>query len=455
MRKNKILRLLVLALALLFTLPFLLPSTVSADGTEGLYLALGDSISTGYGLSSPDTAGFTAIVSERLGLTLENRAVNGYTAEDILLLLDGGALDEPIARADLITVTCGGNDLMELLYGAIAEGYNAENDPDISDGEVLDAFAGTHPTLAASSLLPYATAVLNGFAQSERFEAGLHAYTGNIKRLFAELRDRNDHATIVLCTQYNPYLAFKGNFLLGSLYTEVESGVTALNRVIESYAEPLGYTVADCYSAFNAASQRLVVANMDSLASLNLDFHPNAAGHAVIAETVLSAVARTEETTEETIAASSEVGTDETTDAVTDETIADVGEEITDEITDEITEYVTDEITEPDVDLTTDGTPDGIPDGTDGTGIGTEASSAERDDETPDAPSGGDYAPSDSGDAPSLGDEPNGTTEETAETAVEAGKGCSATAEPSTYVAVLLLVLAAALLSRAKARADA
>ena len=48
-----------------------------------VYLALGDSISTGYGLSSPSTDSFAEQVNSNLGYKLENYAMDGNTADGI------------------------------------------------------------------------------------------------------------------------------------------------------------------------------------------------------------------------------------------------------------------------------------------------------------------------------------------------------------------------------------
>ncbi|MBR2907056.1 MAG: hypothetical protein IKC26_03310 [Clostridia bacterium] len=316
--------------------------------SERDYLALGDSISTGYGLSSPSVQGYTYIVASQGGYTLENRAVNGYTAEDIYRQIKDGALDAEIEGAELITLTCGGNDMMALLYAAIADAYNAEKDPDIEPEEVLSAFAGTHETLTIASLLQYASTVLVDFAQTDAFRAGIERYEEDLTRVMQYLRAKNETATIVLNTQYNPYNAFKENRIYGALYTEVEAGVVALNEVITDNADALGYTVADVYTAFRGSSENLCVANADSLFAPNLDFHPNAAGHAVIADTVLEIVRDDPE--EETTETEADVATDETSgsESLTDSGAGESTSEEPTETTETEDSYTTDETTEGD-----------------------------------------------------------------------------------------------------------
>ena len=274
------------------------------------YLALGDSISTGYGLSAPETEGYTYLVAAEGGYSLDNRAVDGYTAEDIYLLIKDGALDEQIEGAELITLTCGGNDLMELLYQAIADAYNAENDPDIQKEEVLSAFAGTHGTLTMTAMMPYASAAMSGFSGTAEFRAGLNKYKADLTNVMQYLRAKNSDARIVLSTQYNPYKVFREHVIFGSLCTEVEAGVTALNAVIKANAESLCYEVAAVYNAFRMSPANLCVANADSMMMPNLDFHPNEQGHAVIAETVLSTIRSGADEETDSMEASTEEGSE-------------------------------------------------------------------------------------------------------------------------------------------------
>ena len=84
-------------------------------------LALGDSITTGYGLdgyaeTDPyECASYTNIVAEALGLEAKsayvNKAVNGATSADLLKLLPD--VENYLGYSDLVVVTIGGNDLLQ------------------------------------------------------------------------------------------------------------------------------------------------------------------------------------------------------------------------------------------------------------------------------------------------------------------------------------------------------
>ena len=266
-------------------------SACSALAEEpAVYLALGDSITTGYGLAEDEMC-FAELLAQANGYALINRAVNGNTAAGILAQLTDPMTLMDVRRADLITITCGGNDMMGLLYQQIADVYNALVPEKmamlmVEAGDVTGIMTnGADPRQQA--LLLAALTVLEGneemgvepFVQSEMMEEGLTSYLTTMGLVVMSLRRANPEASIIVATQYNPYNRFDGSF--AALNAGMESGAAALSGFIRDYAAVLGYQLADVYAAFSASGENLMNACMEPL---NLDFHPNAAGHALIAE---------------------------------------------------------------------------------------------------------------------------------------------------------------------------
>ena len=272
---------------------------VAAAAEAPVYLALGDSISTGYGLAEKDPGFADQIAAAYPSYTYRNYAVNGNTAAGIYEQLLTGELDEDLAEAELITLTCGGNDLMAVLYVKIAALYNADHPAGpIASTEITDIFGGTHPTLKKEDLMDYSMAALKGLAASAEFEAGLLAYGEALSRVMTYIRQRNSHARVVIPTQYNPYKTFEFFPLLWDLYREIEPGVLLLNEVIRSRAEELQYTVAEVYEAFASSETNLCNANYVLFQGYDLDFHPNAQGHRVMAQVILERIAPPTQTIE-------------------------------------------------------------------------------------------------------------------------------------------------------------
>ena len=203
-----------------------------------VYLALGDSITTGYGLAEGEMC-FAELVAQANGYALINRAVNGNTAAGILAQLADPATLMDVLRADVITITCGGNDMMGLLYQQIAEVYNALIPAQmpmlmVESGDVTDIMTnGEDPRQQA--LLLAALTVLEGnaemgiepFVQSAAMREGLTSYLTTLGVVVMSLRRANPEASIIVATQYNPYNRFDGAF--AALNAGMESGPERLH----------------------------------------------------------------------------------------------------------------------------------------------------------------------------------------------------------------------------------
>lgn len=252
-----------------------------------VYLALGDSISTGCALNDGEQS-FVDILTADNGFTLVNQAVDGNTASGIQAQLADNALDSHIASAHLITITCGGNDMMDVLYTRTAEEYNAKNDPDINPDDVPAILSDSDDSRWMTLLLCGKT-VLEGdrksgipaFADSEEFQTTLDAFIANLTAIVTYVRQINPDAIIIITTQYNPYKDFTG--LYQTIATNIGAGAKKLSDAIMANAEAAGYLVADVYTVFENSSEKLC---NPTTSPINLDFHPNAAGHAVIAQII-------------------------------------------------------------------------------------------------------------------------------------------------------------------------
>jgi len=259
-------------------------------GASGNYLAIGDSITTGYGLDD-ETKGFASVVASANGLALSNKAVNGSTAVDVLAQLTSGALDTELKSARIITLTCGGNDMINVMCEQVAEKYNKNSDASIAGSDVMAILMNSADSRRIS-LAVNALSVLNGdgsgipaFADSQIFSDALNVYAENLGAIISYIRTVNPSAGLVVTTQYNPYKWLTG--YLAGVATGINGGVDKLNSVIVEVCEQNGCEVADIYQAFEASQTNLSNADVKTL---NMDFHPNAEGHAVIAECVNAVV---------------------------------------------------------------------------------------------------------------------------------------------------------------------
>ena len=261
----------------------LIPGVFAAEGDH--YLALGDSITGGSGLKAGQPA-FPEILAENNGWVLTNMGTDGQTAGSLLKQLNTGSCDEAIKKAEFITITTGGNDVMDALYELVAQSYNVSFDPDITADDVV-------PILSNSSdsrwfmLLMVAVTIINGdeeagvppFAERKEFLDKIDECVANLKKVNAYIKKLNPKANVIIATQYNPYKSFSGMYEI--VGTSVNEGAKKLNAAIAANAKSCGYLVADVFTVFDNSTETLCNA---TTSPMNLDFHPNARGHEVIAE---------------------------------------------------------------------------------------------------------------------------------------------------------------------------
>ena len=282
-RRNETMRKRILStlLALCLALSLLPASALAAGGEQKSYVALGDSITTGYGLDEAQS--FAEQIAEQEGYTLNGSlARDGATSTDLLEVVRSEANADTLKNADLITITIGGNDLMNALYAYLADAYNTQNRTDITAEDVKASLAGTHSEIQQFTMLILAASKISDFPRSTEATTALGAFTTNLTNIISAIKGNNSSAEIIVVNQYNPYSRLSTGNLLD--LSALDSAVQALNTAISSGATA-GYTVADVYTAFEEATENPCNASV-SLPSINLDFHPNAAGHSLIADTI-------------------------------------------------------------------------------------------------------------------------------------------------------------------------
>ena len=267
----------------------LLPTAAFAQGE--VYVALGDSISTGYGLTDSD-ASFTRQIAASKSYALKSHAVDGATSSTLLAKLSDPAVAADVASADVITITIGGNDLMGALYLYLANQYNKTNGTALSAADIQNALMDKHETIEQTIILIFASSVLSDFPQSAEASSALKQLGTNLTASIAAIKNANPDVTLIVANQYNPYSYAAKNVnplfaaAVNTIVEAFETGITALNATIATMSLQLGYDVADVSSAFKFAEENPCNASFASL-PINPDFHPNAYGHSLIANAIL------------------------------------------------------------------------------------------------------------------------------------------------------------------------
>lgn len=258
----------------------MVPASASAAGT-GSYVALGDSISAGYGLGEGELS-FPERLAQSTGYALADfSSSEGVTSQALLETLSQPEVADAVKNADVITITVGGNDLMNALYEYLAEASGTMTADEIREG--LEN--GSFDMFALMGLMQQ----LDGFPISSQASAALTALSTNLSSALEQIKGMNPDAACIVANQYNPYGHINNPFA-ADIVSTFEVGVQALNTTLAGVAQAQGATVVDVHGVFVASSANPCNAYFTRLDDFSLDFHPNALGHQLIAEAVEQAL---------------------------------------------------------------------------------------------------------------------------------------------------------------------
>lgn len=227
-----------------------------------IYVALGDSLTHGYGLEDKQKDRFSAVIAHKLrtdGYKCSefNYGVDGLTSDGLLEMLNAGQCSMT-SRADLITIDIGANDVLH----------------------------------TASMLAAYA--MYNMAASEDEYESiqteldnSLDQYRSNFETLIDNIKRENPDARIICTTIYNPYKNLDMTIQVPdgevSLSEYTDTVVTRLNNVMKEVAADKRIEVADSYTAFELTNKTVLNAKNDATGT-NMDIHPNKDGYALMAE---------------------------------------------------------------------------------------------------------------------------------------------------------------------------
>lgn len=250
--------------------------TATSTASKKNMVALGDSITTGFGLADISRENFVNIVKEAKGYILTNVAEGGKT---VVELPDQISKNIPaIKSANVITISIGGNDLVNALFEATAKASSFPGSAAVSSDTVRASLEKGETTYWPNVMvaIQYMSSD-KGKAEATPIIAALDAAIGTI-------RDLNSTAEIVLLKQYNPYLWT----LAEQVSDTMTSFLSAFNGAMTggNFEEVL---IADVFADFEAQKDKAPLTNA-TIEPIDLDFHPNAAGHARIAKTVIDAL---------------------------------------------------------------------------------------------------------------------------------------------------------------------
>ncbi len=252
------------------------------------YVAIGDSISTGYGLDdynfeTKNVDSFVNLLDKQLNTNTINLAVDGIDSTEFLTMLKtmDNTQKEILQKADIITLTIGGNNILKPLKKAINM-IQITHNKIITPREILTIIFEKDKDYFENFISEVTSNVLK-FTGTEQnlFQ------DGDFFKIIEELRLINNDAQILVQTIYNPYKKLE---LPTEFNLLIETALNSMNTTIKQNATLTEkYMVVDIYTTFNESNFSLTNAFIEFYITfikipIKVDFdpHPNKFGHYLI-----------------------------------------------------------------------------------------------------------------------------------------------------------------------------
>jgi len=323
---------LVLIIKIIFCLMIL---TSSCQNLPRYYVALGDSVSFGYGLSAHEES-YPAIFYELLKEeeyvdNYANMAVNGFTTTlllEYLNNLDNEKLNQ-LRNAQIVTLNIGGNNILipfsnylnnsgvmsgaetirtgteNIVSGAweVISGIRSRADNNLLDSDenintaasiisgLGNIIVGVGSIISGTGeILSNSPEILNTLSGSfppelrDELEKGVQNFSDEFKDIIKLIEKYAPKATIIVNTIYNP---IPQEILRSSVEISVAANVLieSMNNIIIQESKARGFLVTDTYTHFSNQLNLTMFNIRPSVGNLSFDIvHPNAEGHKLIAQ---------------------------------------------------------------------------------------------------------------------------------------------------------------------------
>jgi len=323
---------LVLKIALIINLAIFI---ISCPNPQRNFVALGDSVAYGYGLTSQEES-YSALFYNMLEIeenidNYTNLAVNGFTTTMLLEYLNNIDKNElkKIKNAQIVTLNIGGNNVLvpfiehvsnlqivsgvenvksgaegvftgtrDVFTGLVSGIRNIFTDQEVDKSAIEKVKSGIDDLAAGfENLITGTSDIITGYLDlldiffgsfspelKDDLEKGIQAFSDEFTEIIKWIKKRAPKATIIVNTIYNPV---PQEVLNSSIEISIIANllIESMNSIIIQESKSGGYLVTDVYT--NLSEQLdMMIFNLNPFAG-NLSFdvvHPNALGHRLIAE---------------------------------------------------------------------------------------------------------------------------------------------------------------------------
>lgn len=288
---NKILnKSICLVIVVSLIISYICPIVSLAETSYKTYLAVGDSIAYGYGLSNKDEESYAARVRKKYNIgtsDFNNLAVSGMTCAEFYVAIQKEEYTQAIKDSELITISIGSNELLGLVIKAVSEVTGVSEDEPNFTNKAQEVFLNAGMVEKAKMLAD----IYNIFTAEEtkvEIDNAIKSYENNWTKSIQYIKQVNPNIVIVATEFYNPYYEFSlGSYDLGGF---VDENIQKMNKILtDSSNSESEYKIAKIYSSFNTTNPRLTNVNI-STSNFNLDPHPNVLGHEVICTKIIDAL---------------------------------------------------------------------------------------------------------------------------------------------------------------------
>jgi len=252
-------------------------------------LVLGDSIAKGYGLADETTESYGAIIGKEVGGTVENMGINGLKSGQLLDKLTAGEYDESIARADVIFLSIGSNDLLRPFICEIANAFGIDVEYSQIYGELQKKFSGEY-AMSMTEMIDGLHNLKKDLNENQELLSYCKQFQENFQKIITFIKEKNPQTIIYVNNIYNPYRFMNysyGKIEILNVYELTEPYIREMNQAFDVEAKE--YHLLTLYSLFQTNGYTNVeAATLENPEQINFDPHPNAKGHQKIAELALS-----------------------------------------------------------------------------------------------------------------------------------------------------------------------
>ncbi|MDO5569113.1 MAG: SGNH/GDSL hydrolase family protein [bacterium] len=223
-------------------------------------LALGDSITYGYGISQDKSYSYLFYdyyknQYQDFNFNYINKAVNGFQTSDVIKLLDTQDVKDIITSADIIFISIGSNNVLQYL----------------NNQSIINCLSNYNETCQSTT----SSLITN-------IDNSISSIKSDITTIITNIRKTNNKVMIVVLPYYNPYNNINLNNI-SFVNTKLDSYKNELNLYLKDINDSNVIVVTDLVNELESVDNLFLDVN-----SMNLDPHPNITGHQVIANTFIN-----------------------------------------------------------------------------------------------------------------------------------------------------------------------